>query len=243
MPSSKCLSTAQANMSSLSTLCDILHRSADNSGQSIAVDHEDGVLTYFELERYSKAFATCLHDAGVRPGDRVPLLTSHGTRNIVALLGILAAGASYVPMDGDTWSEERICTVLTIVDGSIMVNTRSDHVCLHEGYKVIHFSDMDYLDDTEEDALEDRLPEVNSDSLACIIFTSGSTGTPKGVMIPHRAIVNYANTSPFNMGVRCGDRVLHILSVAFDGKSCRNSKAVLERVVLLPCLAQTDHSV
>lgn len=196
------------------TLCEILHATSDEYGNHVAIDHEDGVLTYSELQHYSTAFARKLRDAGVKQGDRLPLLTAHGTRNIVALMGILIAGAIYVPMDADTWSEERIQAVLAITDGDVMVNTVSSEI-QREDYRVVHLRD---LKDLEYSSDGFKQSHISPSSLACIIFASGSTGEPKGVMIPHEAIVNYATTSPFNMDVRCGDRVLHILSVSFDGK-------------------------
>ncbi|KAL3296557.1 nonribosomal peptide synthase GliP [Colletotrichum asianum] len=197
------------------TLCEILHTTSDEYGNHVAIDHEDGVLTYSELQHYSTAFARKLRDAGVKQGDRVPLLTAHGTRNIVALMGILITGAIYVPMDADTWSEERIQAVLAIADGNVMVNTGSSDI-QREDYRVVHLRD---LKDLEYSSDGFKQSYISPSSLACIIFTSGSTGKPKGVMIPHEAIVNYATTSPFNMDVRCGDRVLHILSVSFDAST------------------------
>jgi long-subunit acyl-CoA synthetase (AMP-forming) len=92
----------------------------------------------------------------------------------------------------------------------------------HSGYLVFPYLDLKDLKQSVKDRSEE--PDPTSSSLACIIFTSGSTGKPKGVMIPHRAIVNYALTSPFNMDVSPTDRVLHILSVAFDGEFCLTSR-------------------
>ena len=162
----------------------------------------------------SVEFARQLNEIGVTRGDRIPLLTTHGTRNIVALMGILIAGACYVPMDRDTWSEERVQSVLTIVKGSVLVNTTPENFEYGQ-YRVVHLRDLSSVEDAGEGF---KQLTITSSSIACIIFTSGSTGKPKGVMIPHGAIVNYAVTSPFNMDVRRGDRVLHILSVAFDGE-------------------------
>jgi long-subunit acyl-CoA synthetase (AMP-forming) len=62
-----------------------------------------------------------------------------------------------------------------------------------------------------------RQSHIQPDDTACIIFTSGSTGRPKGVMISHKSLCLYAKTSPVNMDISPGDRLLHILSVGFDG--------------------------
>ncbi|UKZ72377.1 NRPS [Trichoderma virens FT-333] len=176
----------------LKTLSDILRNSADLYGDNVAVDHDEGVITYSELQSLSFGFARQLQEIGVTRGDRVPLLTTHGTRNIVALLGILIAGACYVPMDRGTWSEERIQSVLNIVKGSVLVNTTPDRF-EHGGYRTVHLRSLNGLKHADEGFEQ---PTLDSSSLACIIFTSGSTGRPKGVMIPHGAVANYAMTSP-----------------------------------------------
>ncbi|RDW70942.1 putative non-ribosomal peptide synthetase GliP [Coleophoma cylindrospora] len=198
------------------TLVELLSQSARKYGQQIAIDHEDGVITYSGLESLSTAFAQRLRSHGVKTGDHISLLTAHGTRNVVAILGILKAGACYIPMDQDTWSAERINTVLDTIDSRVIVNT-TEVTFRHSGSKVIHFLDLKDIEYASGDGYNE--PEATQSSLACIIFTSGSTGKPKGVMIPHRAIVNYALTSPFNMNVGPTDRVLHILSVAFDAST------------------------
>ncbi|KAJ0338443.1 hypothetical protein COL922a_005570 [Colletotrichum nupharicola] len=153
------------------TLCEILHTTSDEYGNHVAIDHEDGVLTYSELQHYSTAFARKLRDAGVKQGDRLPLLTAHGTRNIVALMGILIAGAIYVPMDADTWSEERIQAVLAITDGDVMVSTVSSEI-QREDYRVVHLRD---LKDLEYSSDGFKQSYISPSSLACVIFTT-STG-------------------------------------------------------------------
>jgi acyl-CoA synthetase (AMP-forming)/AMP-acid ligase II len=152
----------------------------------------------------------------------VLLLTEHGTYNLVALLAILKAGACYVPMDRSSWSSERIQTVIDTVDSRFLINT-TPAPFESDRHNVFHLKQEDLADliavDSESDGAEavEEAPQIKPDDLCCLIFTSGSTGKPKGVMIPHRAVAAYAQTSPFNMNVQAADRVLHILSVAFDG--------------------------
>jgi non-ribosomal peptide synthetase component F len=159
-----------------------------------------------------------LNQQGVRVGEPVILVTAHGTRNVVALLAVLKAGGCYVPMDQGTWSSERIEYVLNIVtDSRFVVNTthtqfRSDK------HTVI---DLRAVPCTRQTLSRQARTDILPSSPACIIFTSGSTGKPKGTVQTHEAIANYASTKPFNMDVHPNDRVLHILSVAFDGRSVR----------------------
>ncbi|RHZ44670.1 nonribosomal peptide synthetase gliP [Aspergillus thermomutatus] len=199
-------------------LCQLFARSVTQTPHQLAVDHESGSLTYTELDVASSNLSRKLQEEGVVAGEAVLLLTEHGTRNIVALLAILKANACYVPLDRSSWSSERIQAVLDRTDSRLLINTTVEPF-ESSRHKVIHLTSADVAALSTDRSSTRVIPDVAPEDLACLIFTSGSTGAPKGVMIPHRAVANYAQTSPFNMDVRAGDRVLHILSVSFDGNS------------------------
>ncbi|KAF7154857.1 hypothetical protein CNMCM5623_003115 [Aspergillus felis] len=199
-------------------LCQLFARSVARTPHQLAVDHESGSLTYAELDVASSNLARKLQQEGVVPGEAVLLLTEHGTRNIVALLAILKAHACYVPLDRSSWSSERIQAVLDGTDSRILINTTVEPFESSQ-HKVIHLTSADVAALSTDHSSTEAAPEIAPEDLACLIFTSGSTGVPKGVMIPHRAVANYAQTSPFNMDVQPGDRVLHILSVSFDAST------------------------
>ncbi|GIJ91875.1 nonribosomal peptide synthase [Aspergillus pseudoviridinutans] len=199
-------------------LCQLFARSVARTPHQLAVDHESGSLTYAELDVASSNLAQKLQQEGVVPGEAVLLLTEHGTRNIVALLAILKAHACYVPLDRSSWSSERIQAVLDGTDGRILINTTVEPF-ESSRHKVIHLTSAGVAALSTDRSNIKAAPEIAPEDLACLIFTSGSTGVPKGVMIPHRAVANYAQTSPFNMDVQPGDRVLHILSVSFDAST------------------------
>ncbi|CAG8891215.1 unnamed protein product [Penicillium egyptiacum] len=202
-----------------SDLCELFAHSVRRTPNELAVDHESGSLTYTDLDAASTYLAQKLQQQGVEKGDIVCLLTEHGTLNIIALLAVLKAKACYVPLDRSSWSIERIETVLSSVDSRFLINTTGASF-ENNKYTIIHLQKVEI---PRSNGSSDNATEVSTitapEALACIIFTSGSTGKPKGVMISHRAIANYGHTSPFNMDVQAGDRVLHILSVAFDGNS------------------------
>lgn len=181
--------------------------------EALAVDHEDGTLSYRQLDQSSTALAHTLSLMGVRPKDIVPLLTVHGALNVIAILSILKTGACYVPLDRATSSAERIRHILESTGSSHIVNATLEKFTAPK-QSILHLTDVPITHDVSPTKVC-----VSPDDLACIIYTSGSTGKPKGVMITHQAVANYAQCSPFNMDVQLGDRVLHILNVAFDGKS------------------------
>lgn len=198
-------------------LVSLFHHAVERTPDNVAVDHADGTQTYSELGRAVSILCDDLLSRGLSSETPVILVTAHGTRNIIAVLAILQAGGCYVPVDRDTWSRQRIEQVIeTVTDAFLVVNTTE--TTFHcERHEVLHLQDA-LQSSTRKVPLLKR-PSIEPHSPACIIFTSGSTGKPKGVILTHEGIANYAQTSPFNMDVRHGDRVLHILSVAFDAST------------------------
>lgn len=190
------------------TLIDILSATAELHPEAAAIDDGQEVLTYTELLEQVHAAARRLADQGVGRGDRVGIRMSSGHRELyISILGILAAGAAYVPVDADdpderahlVFTEAQVCGVLT--DAGFQPRTRPGTAPRPAG-----------------------LPTPDDD--AWIIFTSGSTGTPKGVAITHRSAAAFVDgeASWFLLSSPGGplgpdDRVLAGLSVAFDA-SC-----------------------
>jgi non-ribosomal peptide synthetase component F len=103
------------------TLLEVFARTAARHGASVAIDAEDGLLTYSELSRNADLLAARLRDQGIGPGARVGVRLPSGTWQVyVALLGVLRAGAAYVPADPDDplaraeaiWERAEVCAVL-----------------------------------------------------------------------------------------------------------------------------------
>lgn len=202
-------------MSALPTnLCDLFAQSVRQYPENLAVDHEDGVLTYSELDNVSSSLSHGLSLLGVGRGSPVLLVTSHGTFNIVAILAILKAGGCFVPIDRKSWPPEMIDYVCETVESQIIINTTPEPFTTAKGsHHVLHLTTLPPLLGSHTPSYS---PQPSDD--ACIIFTSGSTGRPKGVILSHKAFCLYSQTSPMNLDILPGDRLLHILSVAFDGK-------------------------
>lgn len=192
------------------TLVDVLVATATAHPDAPAVDDTVSVLTYAALLRAARDLATELHAAGVRRGDTVGVRAPSGHADLyVAILGILFAGASYVPVDADD-PQERADLVFGEARVAAVVGAHRQVSLADDG-------------PGSTDRPGDPLPEVTPDDDAWVIFTSGSTGVPKGVAVTHRsaaALVDaeariFLQESPIGPG----DRVLAGLSVAFDA-SC-----------------------
>ncbi|TWU74046.1 nrps [Metarhizium rileyi] len=203
-------------MASPTNLCALFAKAVRSWPENLAVDHPDGSLTYQELDYASSAVANDLVELGVTRGTVVLLLTAHGSFNIVAILAILKAGACFIPIDRRRWSQNTILYVYNIVESPVVVNTTLEPFELPLGTgQMLHITSLP-AHNGKPNQLQNSF-HILPESTACIIFTSGSTGRPKGVMISHRSLCLYSKTSPVNMDIVSGDRLLHILSVGFDG--------------------------
>jgi non-ribosomal peptide synthetase-like protein len=203
------------------TLWDIVRATASAFPAASAIDDGSTPLSYRELVRDASRLAVLLREAGVGRGDRVGVRIASGSKDLyLAILGILAAGAAYVPVDADDPDErarlvfDEAAVVGILTDDLVYVPTagRSSGraVAVTQGATV----------DTARLAV---LEPPTADDDAWIIFTSGSTGVPKGVAVTHRSAAAFVDAEArlFLQGESLddGDRVLAGLSVAFDA-SC-----------------------
>ncbi|MFJ4849307.1 amino acid adenylation domain-containing protein [Streptomyces sp. NPDC088733] len=138
-------------------------------------------LGYAETDRLANGIAGRLHAAGVRRGDRVGLCVQRDQWLIPALLGVLKAGAAYVPLD-PAYPEERIRFIAEDASLSTVLTSRgTEHIVPPSAVSVP-------VEDTRPaDTLGVR-PDPHD--AAYVIYTSGSTGTPKGVVVEHRNLYN-----------------------------------------------------
>jgi len=191
--------TSVCGSSRTRTLLDIFAESVERHGDRIAVEGEEAILTYAELLGAADQLAEDLREQGVGPGDRVGIrLPSGASQLYVGILGVLRAGAAYVPVDAEDpparaaaiWEQAGVCGVL------------EDELCFRRLA-----------------AARGHEREQTVDDDAWIIFTSGSTGQPKGVAVSHRSAAAFVDAEARLWSVEPEDRVLAGLSVAFDA-SC-----------------------
>ncbi|GAA2899969.1 hypothetical protein GCM10010517_65550 [Streptosporangium fragile] len=168
-------------------------------------------MTYAALDHASAALAARLRASGVTAGDLVGLLTEPGTGTVAGVVGILRAGAGWVPLD-TTHPAPRLADQLARSGARVVV--------CHAGT----LAAADALAGVVQVAVDDpstapgTAPQVpgDPDAVAYVIFTSGSTGRPKAVPTTHRAMVNYLDWALDTFGYRAGDRLAQTASVCFD---------------------------
>ncbi|WP_030209705.1 non-ribosomal peptide synthetase [Streptomyces sp. NRRL S-87] len=187
---------------------------------AVAVVCGDAELTYRELDVRSGQVARHLLAHGAGPEVPVALCLERGPDMIVAMLGVLKAGAAYVPLDPGN-PAQRLRFVLDETRTPVVVTQESLADKLGgpspTGAPARHLLLMD-RDRALLDALDGSDPGVPVDpsSLAYVIYTSGSTGTPKGVMIEHRSMSNRLQEMRQRYGLGPADRTLQFASVSFD---------------------------
>ncbi|MFB7745352.1 amino acid adenylation domain-containing protein [Streptomyces sp. NPDC056132] len=171
-------------------------------------------FTYRQLDAWSDTIASLLHDEGVRPGERVALRMLPGADAVAAMLGILKAGAAYVPLDV-RHPTARKNFILADSEAAALIGDPGDEISDTTITTVISTPEIAGLaGQTAASNAPDVEPGPEAD--AYVIYTSGTTGTPKGVPVRHghAAALLTASRAVFEFNER--DRWLLFHSIAFD---------------------------
>ncbi len=179
----------------------------------LAVISPTRLLTYKEVNSGALRIAHQLRQWGIGRNQLVGVVMEKGWEQVVAVLGVLLAGAAYLPIDASL-PKERLRYLLE--DGEVAgVLTQSWVDRKLQWPESLKRFDVDSLDvDEEIDAIAPV--EQSPDDLAYVIYTSGSTGLPKGVMIDHRGAVNTILDINRRFSVKSTDRVLALSALNFD---------------------------
>ncbi|MFJ9419578.1 amino acid adenylation domain-containing protein, partial [Streptomyces sp. NPDC101227] len=208
------------------TLPALFAAQAARTPDAVALLHGDTRLTYAELDARTDGFAHHLAARGVRPGDRVAVCLERGPELIAALLGILKAGAAYVPLDPKYPAARR--KFMTADAGVALLVTDRAHRDSSGLEQVLVDDDRAAIDAEPRRPLAAR---ITPDSGAYVIYTSGSTGTPKGTLTPHRAIDRVVRHTPY-ITLTEGDVVAQLASVSFDAATFEIWGALLNGATL-----------
>jgi len=192
-------------------------KQAARDPEAIAVRLGGRSLGYGELNRRAELLARDLRRRGVGPDGVVGVCAERSFELVTALLGVLKAGAAYLPLDPsyprrrllETLDDARPAVLLADAAGRGAISSR-EVPQLVDLERVTEFSPG-----SAAPALADRR-EPHPDELAYVIYTSGSSGRPKGVMCAHRGIDNRLRWMQERYRLTPGDRVLHKTSIGFD---------------------------
>jgi amino acid adenylation domain-containing protein len=196
------------------TLHALIEQQAARTPNKIAVSAGGEALTYRELDERATILAAHLSALGVGPESLVGICTRRGVGMLAGLLGILKAGAAYVPLDPD-YPADRLAYILQDSAARLILTDSTTHALIANlQLPVTNLVNLDHLE-TASPSGDPAPPRTHAESLCYVIHTSGSTGKPKGVQIPHRAAVNFMTSMAGITGL-AADVLLAVTTLSFD---------------------------
>ncbi|WP_227025385.1 non-ribosomal peptide synthetase [Streptomyces tsukubensis] len=246
------------------TLPELLARYAARTPDAVAVTDPRTSLTYTELDRRANRLAHLLRARGTATGDLVGICADRGVDLIVGIVGILKAGAAYVPLDPEHPQERtafvlddaRLTTVVTheayrarfsagprglsaVPQGTSAVPQESSAVSQESSavsQGAFPVPHVVTLDAPDLDRRPDTPPHItlDRDSLAYAIYTSGSTGRPKAVLMPGVSAVNLLLWQERTMGREADSRTVQFVTATFDYSVQEIFSALLGGTLVIP---------
>jgi amino acid adenylation domain-containing protein len=193
---------------------ELFEAQAKRTPGAVAVVYENRQLTYAELDRKANQLAHALSKWGLGPEALVAICVERSLEMVVGLLGILKAGAAYVPLD-PAYPRERLAYMLKDTQAPVLLTQRRlrDQLPSYAGRV------MD-LDGTwaslGQQGSEKPASKLNPENLAYVIYTSGSTGKPKGTGIEHRSAATLLHWAHETFAAEDLAGVLAATSICFD---------------------------
>ncbi len=194
------VSTGEQFETPATTLAALVTEQAARTPDATAVVYEGRHYSYREINESANRLAHWLIEQGIGTEDRVAVLLEKSPELVITALGIVKAGAVYLPVD-PTYPEDRLTYILSDSDPRTILREPVDGL---ESYPTTDPTDAD------------RIRPLRPDNTAYLIYTSGSTGLPKGVPVPHRPIAEYFVWFGGDYQVTEAERLLQVASQSFD---------------------------
>ncbi|GAA5076119.1 non-ribosomal peptide synthetase [Lysobacter panacisoli] len=192
-------------------------RQCDRTPDRIAVEFNGESVRYDALEARANRIAHLLRARGVHRGTLVGLVLDRGVDMLAGLLGVLKAGAGYVPLDPN-FPAERLAYMAGDAGLAALLTTSK-----HAGHFDLRGRPVLSLDELDDELAAQPATRIGRDdgaaqaeSVAYVIYTSGSTGRPKGVQVPHRAVSNFLVSMAREPGLGADDRLVAVTTLSFD---------------------------
>jgi amino acid adenylation domain-containing protein len=196
-----------------STLLALYAEQVRAAPDAVALEFGERRTTYGELDADTDRLARRLRALGVAPDGAVAVAMERSPESIAALLGIVKAGAAYVPLDV-SHPAERLSGMLRDCGASALVVPGDVPASLAGWTGPV----LSLRGDADAIAAESAGPlgiDVHPENVAYVVFTSGSTGRPKGIAVPHRAVVRLVRGTTYHAFPR-GERMGQVVNASFD---------------------------
>lgn len=188
----------------------LIEAQAESRPEAVAIEWDDGRVTYGELDRWADSIARRLGEAGVERNEIAGVWAHSLAGTAAAMLGVLKSGAAFLVLPQDLPEERLALMVETAGVKRVIAGGGNTGWLAARGLAVI-------------DATPDgravpgrRLESAGPDDPAYVVFTSGSSGRPKAVVVPHRGLANYISAAIRNYALSESDRRLQFLHPASD---------------------------
>ncbi len=205
---------------------------------NIAVHTKNYHWTYRELDDYSNLIAQELLKTTRTEGEKIALLFEHDAPMIAAILGVLKAGKTYIPLDPE-YPPDRVKYILEDSLASAVITNNKNLVRAQEliqnNHQLMNIDDINI-----QETWVDIQLEISPDSIAYILYTSGSTGQPKGVIQNHRHILHFIRNYTNNLHIHAQDRLTLLSSYSFDAAIMDIFGAILNGATLYPINIKED---
>ena len=181
---------------------------------AVAVIYEQECLTYQQLNQKANQLAHYLQSLGIKTEELVGVCVERSPLIIIGILGILKAGAAYLPLD-PSYPPNRL--IYMVEDSGVSVVLTQEKLAntlqLENLQKVYLDQDWPIISQQSSDP---PVSETQAKNLAYVIYTSGSTGKPKGVLLAHKGVCNLATQQRKIFNIKAQSRVLQFASFSFD---------------------------
>ncbi|MTD22460.1 amino acid adenylation domain-containing protein, partial [Pseudomonas sp. CCM 7891] len=189
----------------------VFEAQAARTPDAVALVCAGQTLSYAELNAQANRIAHSLIALGVQPDDTVGLCARRSPEMVIGLLGIMKAGAAYIPLDPQ-YPAERLAHMLADSAPRALVCQQGLELPIPEGLPRLELGSALLL----QSPTHNPITQLNFGHLAYVIYTSGSTGLPKGVMVEHRGLRNLLDWYLEDLAFHAGDAVLLASSYNFD---------------------------
>ncbi|GAL86511.1 nonribosomal peptide synthetase [Sporocytophaga myxococcoides] len=191
----------------------LIEKQVDNTPDSIAVIYNGQSLTYKELNRRANCVVERLIARGIKEEDLVGVLFELSLESVIVILGVLKAGAAYVPLDTN-YPVKRLQLLVDDAKPKLLITNSSLKGLLEFAEdRTLIINDNDWLN---SDYLTNPSTNVKPENAAYVMYTSGSTGSPKGIVIQHNSVVNNIMLIKDRYELTPDDIVPSMPSLAFD---------------------------